>query len=183
MSEIGAKRDRLKVAFIGRYERRKGVEELTTVMKRMSADLIDFNLIGPIPDNKKLTQANITYHGLIKGDEEIQGILDDCDILVVPSMAEGMPTVILEGMARGLAIIASDVGAVNTEVSEANGWLMKAGSEADLYSYLHAAMIMPEAALLDLKKASRDIVEDQFLWKRIIDLTVSQIETDLNTQR
>ena len=39
--------------------------------------------------------------------------LDECDVLLLPSLSEGMPTVVLEAMARGLQIIGSDVGAMN----------------------------------------------------------------------
>ena len=41
-----------------------------------------------------------------------------------PSYSEGMPNVIMEAMSRGLAIIATDVGAVSKLVDEENGWLI-----------------------------------------------------------
>ena len=39
--------------------------------------------------------------------------LDECDVLLLPSLSEGMPTVVLEAMARGLKIIGTDVGAMS----------------------------------------------------------------------
>ena len=48
-------------------------------------------------------------------------IIDNCDILICPSFSEGMPNVILESMARGLAIIASNVGAIPLMVNSENG--------------------------------------------------------------
>ena len=44
--------------------------------------------------------------------------------MVCPSYSEGMPNVILEAMARGLAIIATDVGAIAEMVDSTNGILM-----------------------------------------------------------
>ena len=35
-------------------------------------------------------------------------------MLLIPSLSEGMPTVALEAMSRGLHIIGADVGAMNT---------------------------------------------------------------------
>ena len=45
-------------------------------------------------------------------------ILDSADTLVLPSISEGMPNVILEAMSRGLSIIATDVGANSLMVSD-----------------------------------------------------------------
>ena len=50
---------------------------------------------------------------------------DSCDILICPSYSEGMPNVILEAMSRGLAIIATNVGAIRLLVSEDNGVLLQ----------------------------------------------------------
>ena len=54
----------------------------------------------------------------------------------MPSLSEGMPTVILEAMARGKAVIATDVGAVSELVSEENGVLIQAGSVEELSNAL-----------------------------------------------
>ena len=94
-------------------------------------------------------------------------------------MSEGMPTVILEAMARGLAIIASDVGAVASEVSDDNGWLIEAGNAQQLYAYLRAAMELDSDSLKQMKIRSRLKVEENFLWTRIINLTIDQIHDDL----
>jgi glycosyltransferase involved in cell wall biosynthesis len=179
VNDISGSKETLNVAFIGRYERRKGVEELNEVMSRMSDDSVHFHLIGPIPDSKKNTSSSVTYYGLVKQESEIKDILDACDVLVVPSMSEGMPTVILEAMARGLAIIASDVGAVASEVSDDNGWLIEAGNAQQLYAYLRAAMELDSDSLKQMKIRSRHKVEENFLWTRIINLTIDQIHDDL----
>ena len=46
--------------------------------------------------------------------------LDCCDTLLVPSLSEGAPTVILEAAARGLSILASDVGTISTWINKSN---------------------------------------------------------------
>ena len=66
------------------------------------------------------------------------------DVLVVPSLSEGMPTVILEAMARGKAVIATDVGAVSDLVSEEE-WCVDSepGSVEELSTGALANMIRP----------------------------------------
>jgi glycosyltransferase involved in cell wall biosynthesis len=43
-----------------------------------------------------------------------------------------MPNVIMEGMARGLAVLTTDVGAISSVVNQDNGWFVKPGNSQDL---------------------------------------------------
>ena len=113
--------------FIGRNERRKGIHELHEAIKKMPESGFQFHFIGPIPSSTQLKRGNVKYHGALRGAEQIQAILDQCQVLVTPSHSEGMPNVIMEGMARGLAIVATPVGAVESIVNEDNGWLVEPG--------------------------------------------------------
>ena len=113
-----------KFVFIGRYERRKGIEELTQSIAQLNKADYTFEFIGPIPATKKIKADNIVYHGKVMETEKIQAIIDNCHVLVTPSHSEGMPNVIMEGMARGLAIVATYVGAVAQQVDHSNCWLI-----------------------------------------------------------
>jgi len=55
----------------------------------------------------------------------------------LPSYSEGMPTVIHGRNASGLAIIASDVGAVSEQVSAPNGILVKPGNKEELEQHYY----------------------------------------------
>jgi glycosyltransferase involved in cell wall biosynthesis len=55
----------------------------------------------------------VVYQGVVRDQNLLMEKFDACDVLLLPSLSEGMPTVILEAMARGLDVIASDVGAVS----------------------------------------------------------------------
>ena len=61
---------------------------------------------------------NVIHHGVIRDKNDLMSTLDECDVLLLPSLSEGMPTVILEAAARGLPAIASDVGAVSEVISQ-----------------------------------------------------------------
>ncbi|MGB0418765.1 MAG: glycosyltransferase family 4 protein, partial [Opitutales bacterium] len=71
----------------------------------------EFVFIGPIPKEKQLDLPWVQYRGSVSDQDALKAELDQGDVLVCPSYSEGMPTVILEAMARGLAIVATDVGA------------------------------------------------------------------------
>jgi len=67
---------------------------------------------------------------------EVDEALLKCDILLMPSLREGMPMVGLQGLASGLALVMSDVGACPDMVNtEKNGFLIEVGNEK---GYAHA---------------------------------------------
>jgi glycosyltransferase involved in cell wall biosynthesis len=56
--------------------------------------------------------GRIQFLGEIGGREAVNSQLDAADLLIHPSLTEGLPRVVLEAMARGLPCIASAVGGV-----------------------------------------------------------------------
>ena len=96
---------------------------------------------------------NVFYHGLIEETKIITNILDEMDILICPSYSEGMPNVILESMARGLAIIATDVGASSLLVDDKVGWLMDSKNiVSNLLKSIRNTMNINDSRLLEMKK-------------------------------
>jgi glycosyltransferase involved in cell wall biosynthesis len=165
--------------FIGRYERRKGIEELSYVLKTSDhrIDNAEFHFIGPIPENKQIKNLpNIKYYGAINDENRIKEILRNCDVLICPSWSEGMPTVILEAMASGCAIIATDVGAVSEQVDASNGILIEPGNKPELKAAIERMIALPAEQLLEMKKASIKRVEEKFLWDKVAELTISEIK-------
>jgi len=49
---------------------------------------------------------------------EVADRLQESDVLLLPSLDEGLPTVILEAMASGLAVVATDCGGVREALSD-----------------------------------------------------------------
>jgi glycosyltransferase involved in cell wall biosynthesis len=164
-----------RFVFIGRYERRKGIEELFAAIQGLNEEKFTLSVIGAIPEDKKLIDQRIEYFGNISDPEGIKAILLEADVLVCPSHSEGMPTVILEAMAMGLAIIATDVGAVTELVDEHNGKIVLAGDVEGLKSAISLFMSLPEPKLLEMKKKSILKIKDRFLWENVISLTISEM--------
>lgn len=168
----------LKFVFVGRYERRKGIEEIHKVLYEiinLEELHFEFNFIGPIPENKKLYDKKIKYWGIVKEQEAIQKIISKCDILVCPSYSEGMPNVIIEGMAAGLAVIATNVGAINLLVNKETGWLIETCNVNDLKEVMFDAIRVNADLLLNKKQAALKLIEKNFIWDKIAEDTISII--------
>jgi glycosyltransferase involved in cell wall biosynthesis len=158
----------VKFVFVGRDERRKGMPELIEVLREPGFDSpFTFDFIGPVNASSRVNRPHITYHGIVTTQRSLQALLDQCHVLVVPSWSEGMPNVIMEGMARGLAIIATDVGAVSALVSAENGWLIQPGSVSALRDAIaQAAALRPED--LDRIRAASAVRVRQFAWEEVV---------------
>jgi glycosyltransferase involved in cell wall biosynthesis len=111
--------------------------------------------------------AGVVYHGAIRDEGKLKALLRSCDVLVCPSWSEGMPTVIMEAMASGLAVIATDVGAVRQQVGE-NGWLLPKPVPSAIRSALEAAMRSAPEELAAMKQRSLAKVRERFTWERVI---------------
>ena len=169
-------RGSLRFAFVGRYERRKGIEELTEVLKKLKDDFL-FDFIGPIPVQYRIKDTQIHYHGQVQEEETIKTILRKVDVLVCPSWSEGMPTVILEAMASGCAIIATDVGAVSELVDDKNGILIEPGHRNSLSDALIQMIHWDRETVWAMKKNSIEKIRQQFLWEQVIEKAISELSS------
>jgi glycosyltransferase involved in cell wall biosynthesis len=167
-------RTRKTFVFIGRFDKVKGIYELNDVIRSL-LHRYDFNFqfVGPIPQKEFLTSDKIIYHGEVKDEERIKSILRASDFLVLPSYSEGMPTVILEAMACGNGIIATDVGAISELVSALNGFLISPFDKKALQNALIRAIQMDLNEVTAMKQLSGEKVKTEFLWDVLIDEMLS----------
>jgi Glycosyltransferase len=165
-----------RFVFVGRLERRKGVNELHKAITRLyGKHTFEFHFIGPIPQSMQLSFPGIIYHGAIHDKVKIKEILNQAHVLVCPSYAEGMPNVILEGMANGCAIIATDVGAVSLLVNENTGWLVPVANHKALEEALENAATISTNELDQKRKMAFDHVNKNFLWEDVIKKMIDAI--------
>ena len=98
-----------------------------------------FYFLQSSPDfllNWTLIENFVHFTGYLKSSEAIHAALDSADIFVLPSLAEGLPKVTIEAMARALPCIGSQVGGQVELLSE--GYLVPAGDVQALKSKLCA---------------------------------------------
>lgn len=162
----------IKFLFVGRFERRKGIEEINKAILNLPINNVDieFHFVGSIPAKNQIKRNDfkIIYYGEIIDEESKKKIYDKCDILMCPSYSEGMPNVILEAMSRGLAIMATDVGAVRLLVSEDNGILLNNSNEILIRKAISKIILMDKKLILNMKENSIKIIKENFLWQNII---------------
>jgi glycosyltransferase involved in cell wall biosynthesis len=144
----------------------------------LPSDGFTVDFIGPIPEENKIKSTLINYHGQLSTESDIRHILAGADVLVCPSYAEGMPNVIMEAMACGLAIIATDVGAVSLLVNGDNGWLINYPDPKEI-SKIMSSIIGDKPEMLRQKKINSYQKIKSFTVERVNSLLIHHIEESM----
>lgn len=167
----------VRFVYVGRYEKRKGIENIHGAIHFLIEKKIsfEFHFIGEIPEHLKIRDKRVVYYGKINEYSKISEILRQCDVLVCPSYSEGMPNVIVEAMANGLSVIATDVGAVGLLVNNNTGYLIKDNKVSTLYEALSRAIDEKQKVLQDKKQAALLHIQN-FVWEKIADNLVREIK-------
>jgi glycosyltransferase involved in cell wall biosynthesis len=163
-----------KFLFVGRYERRKGIEELMQVVASMPE--LEISFVGAIPPSKKMNRANVRYYGEVTDAHTLNEIFDEHTFLIAPSHSEGMPNVILEAMSRGLIPLATRVGAVEELVDNSNGFLFEPKSEEAVHKNIEAAQFLEVEAVLERSSKSINKIRANFTWSQIISQTIENFQ-------
>jgi glycosyltransferase involved in cell wall biosynthesis len=162
----------IKFLFLGRYERRKGIEELNEAIKQLLSQeasiRYEFHFIGPIPQQKRIVDKTIIYHGEVRDKAQLQALIRACDVLLCPSWSEGLPNSILEAMANGLAVLATNVGAINNLVKEETGWLINESRSAAIKLTIDQILLLKESEINTKKQQALNLIRSEFIWEKLI---------------
>jgi glycosyltransferase involved in cell wall biosynthesis len=104
-------------------------------------------------------EHNILWLGSITDEQRRIEILRGADVFILPSYVEGLSLSLLEGMACGLACLATDVGADGDVVREAGIVLSPARIKSELTTLLPMLCEHPEMMSLLGQKARQRAVE------------------------
>lgn len=132
---LGIPPEAFVVGNIGRMVEGKGqevlIEAAAIVLKRFPETIFVMVGDGELADSfsKRAQSLGVHHRMVFTGPRvDIEEVLACFDLCVVPSMWEGISTVILESMASGIPVVATDIPG-NREVLEAgrSAWLVPAG--------------------------------------------------------
>src|SRR3989338_5900732 len=99
--------------FVGRLEKNKGIELFLEIVKKTGLRAIIVgkgSLFEDIKFKIENWKLKITVHGWAKDSQEVAKLLNQSKVMVMSSYNEGGPRVVLEAMACGLPVLATNVG-------------------------------------------------------------------------
>lgn len=161
----------LRILTIGRMEAVKGYPVLLTACNQLSAMGVEWQLdmVGDGPLRASLEcqardlgiAGRIIFSGAV-GQDAISKHFDQADVLVVSSFMEGLPVVLMEAMAKGLAVVSTSVGGVPELIEHGvTGLLVRPGSVESLTLAL-TRLARDRALLKSFGEAARKRIVEEF---------------------
>lgn len=181
--ELGA---RVLISYVGRLDPEKNVGILCEAFTSLNLpDDHNLVIVGDGIDGGRLRRkyhddSRIIFRGHVADPHELQRILRATDIWVLPSSVEGLSIALLEAMASGTAVIATDVGADGEALRGAGIVLDYDALEGQLPLALRQLIEFPEFRQ-DLRERARERAVEQYSLQGNLDKLI-QLYRHLNPQ-
>jgi len=162
-----------RFVFIGTVNAEKGIDEICEAIKRLDSSYI-VDIYGPLYDKKYtknyFDKIGLTYKGALNA-KDVFCVLNNYDVLLLPSYREGYPGIIIEALSLGIPTIATRLkGIMEMVQNDENGILI------DIKDY---NQLVNAIKSIDNKKYSRYSIAA----KESFRLFNSQKQTDLFLER
>jgi glycosyltransferase involved in cell wall biosynthesis len=174
--------NRQVVLFLGRLAEKKGVTYLLDAISLLpDTILINLQVLiagdGPLREKlerkaKTLRLSNVTFTGYVLGQEK-EDILSLARYVCIPSIidssgdSEGLPVVLMEGLAAGKVILASKVSGAEQFLRHGEtGFLFDQKSSETLRDAISDALSLSESEIEEISMKSRELAK-QFGWEDI----------------
>jgi glycosyltransferase involved in cell wall biosynthesis len=166
--------------FAGRFEPVKQVDHVLHIANKLINDSqIHFDILGDGPEfdvitnfAKKINLTNITFHGSISN---IYDFYNKCHILLITSITEAFPMVVIEAMSFGCVVICYDsqIGTCEIVTNDIDGFIVPSGDIQNVYEKIQLLSMnnevfdaMSRAAIMTSQKYRNNSINK--FWKKLI---------------
>jgi glycosyltransferase involved in cell wall biosynthesis len=163
-----------RVGFLGRLISNKGPQYLVEAAQHILSEFsnVQFHIAGDGPLLQQLQRRvhrlgvdrAFRFYGMVPS---VPDFMHSCDIMVRPSLTDGMPLTVLEAMACGLPNVASNVGGTSEILQDGKtGYLVEPRNVGQLISRISNLVANPELRL-QMGREARLFIERYYSWNRI----------------
>jgi glycosyltransferase involved in cell wall biosynthesis len=162
-TEPRARDGAVRLLSVGTLTEKKGHRFLLGALARLGGELT-LDLVGEGELRPALERqarewgiaAAVRFHGELP-QTEVAELMRQADLLVLPSLFENLPCVLIEAMASGLPFVASDVGGIGELIDGPGAWLCPPGDTSALAETIATALDELEA--IDGQALARDAAQ------------------------
>jgi len=155
------------IVFAGRLVPQKNPIQIIRTLGEIKELTWNCTIIGDGPLRKELEQKivalgiedKVHITGWLKPDE-VLSIYDKSDILFMTSLEEGLPIAGVQALAKGLAVVLSDVGGCNELVKKGVNGFLVSPSEPEKFVGALENLLKDHVKLLSCKRASLKLALD-----------------------
>ncbi len=160
------------IVFVGRLFPPKTPEILVEAIKILKDEMeVAPNLIV-IGDGekRKILEEKIKQYSLEScvhmmgecGEDMVRKILSESHVFCLPTLWEGFPMTIIEAMASGCVVLASDVGGIGEAVDESVGAIISRGANPKVWADNIKRILQDENKLQEMSKSSHEKAKREF---------------------
>lgn len=161
--------NRLNFLFLGQVSYRKGAHYLLQAFSEMQNENIKLYMVGMYDKNAELYSkyrnlSNVEFCGFV-GHNKIQEYFMKSEIMIIPSLSEGMTLAGLEGLSQGVPLICTETSGVNDLINNyENGIVIR---EQDASEILNAVkwFILHTANIPQMSKNACNTARE-YTWDR-----------------
>lgn len=167
---VGDRDQTITIAFLGRIEKAKGVDEIVSAVRILKNANLRFRFTCYGSGDQKVSFA-ASMREIIGEDFEYRGVasaeitaqaLAEADVFLIPSHYEGLPYSMLEAMAAGCIVVASNVGSIDSVISDGeNGYLIEPHSASQIAEALKP-ILSQQVDVKQIGEAARATIEERF---------------------
>lgn len=164
------------IGFVGRLVREKGVVELFEAMARVATQFPEARLlvVGDTLKSDRDTQTIARLNRIITSErlddvvrftgfrDDIPDLLAIMDVFVLPSHREGMPRTILEAMAAGKPVVATNIRGCREEVVDEVTGLLVPVCDPEALAEAILRLLRDEELARRIGEAGRKRVQEEF---------------------
>lgn len=167
--------ERCRVLFVGRLTYQKGLDVLMDALSNIAPGVRPHVTLAGEGDARAHLARKVRGFGL-EDDvrfsgwhdrHEIPDLYKDADLFVLPSRHEGMSNALLEAMASGLPVIATDIAGNEELVSHGENGLLVPVEDAPALSEALARLAADHSLRKRMGAAARNRIVERYSWKRV----------------
>jgi glycosyltransferase involved in cell wall biosynthesis len=183
-NEFNIEGDTLFIASVGRLVWQKGFEYLVQAMPKVLNEFPQTKMLivgeGPLrKDLEALAQKLRIEKHIIFADfrKDVNDILSAINILIVPSLLEGFPMIVLEGMAMAKPIIATRIDGIKEQIVDGESGILIPPRDPDALAEAIVRLSIDKELARTLGSEGRRRVENEFTVERMVSETKKVYQT------
>ncbi len=162
------------IAFIGRLDPVKRIDDLVRAMLRLSPRDVRLNIYGDGEQRatlrKLIDQLTLSERVVLHGNTPAAAALSASGLLVLPSEAEGFGLVLIEAMAAGVPIVATYAPGIRDVIRDGQTGLLVPVGDVDALAAAIDQLASDASLRQRLIENGREAVHRRYTWDRILPL-------------
>lgn len=165
--EFSLKEEDIILGFIGRLVLNKGLKYLIDTVAILKKEVKNLKLFivgkgGLMDELKDMAKKNNVHENVIFTGErrDIPAMLSCFDIFIMPSIKEGLPNALLEAMASGKPVVATDIGGIPEVIKNGTNGLLVPPHDPGSLAEAIRSLIENKSLAKKTGQAARKFIEE-----------------------